>query len=112
MTNVKLIKFRFKPGAKRIWINWSEELKHRNSEVVETLKNEGVISESCFISEDGESIYYFMEAEDFEKTRKAVANSIYLIDADHKKARESSLEFVAKLECLFHFENRTSHFNS
>ena len=106
MTNVKLVKFKFKPNTKQIWIDWSEELKQRKDEVVETLKNEGVVSEACFISEDGEYVYYFMEAEDFEKARNAVIENPHPIDADHKKARESSLELVSKLECLFHFDNR------
>ena len=105
MTNVKLVKFKFKPEAKQIWLDWSEELKRRKEEVIATLKNEGVVSESCFISDNGEEVYYFMEAEDFEKAKNAVLENPHPIDADHKKARESSLEFVAKLDCLFHFEN-------
>jgi hypothetical protein len=44
--------------------------------------------------------------DDFEKAKNAVAENPHPIDADHKKARESGLEFVAKLDCLFHFENR------
>jgi L-rhamnose mutarotase len=106
MTKAKLIKFKFKPGAKQIWLDWSEELKQRKNEVIATLKNEGVVSESCFISEDGKYVYYFMEAEDFEKAKNAVLNNPHPIDVDHKKAGESSIELVAKLECLFHFENR------
>jgi len=66
-----------------------------------------VVSESCFISEDGEYAYYFMEAEGFEKVRAAVTNNPHPIDADHKAVRERSLEFVEKMECLFHFENHT-----
>lgn len=107
MTKAKLIKFKFKSDAKQVWLDWSEELKRKKNEVIETLKNEGVVSESCFISEDGESVYYFMESEDFEKARNAVTDNPHPIDGDHKKARESSLEFVAKLECLFHFDNRS-----
>ena len=106
MTNVKLVKFQFKPNAKQIWLDWSEELKRRKEEVVATLKNEGVVSESCFISNDGLEVFYFMEAEDFEKARKAVTETPHPIDVDHKKARESSLEFVERMDPLFHFENR------
>jgi L-rhamnose mutarotase len=106
MTNVKLARFRFKPDAKQNWLDWSEELKRRKEEVVATLKNEGVVSESCFISNDGNEIFYFMAAEDFEKARKAVVENPHPIDRDHKEARESSLEFVEQLDLLFHFENR------
>ncbi len=106
MTKAKLVKLKFKSGGKQVWLDWAEELKRRRDEVIETLKNEGVVSESCFISEDGEEIYYFMEAEDFEKAQKASLNSTFPIDIDHKKAREKSLERVGRLDCLFHFDNR------
>lgn len=106
MTSVKLVRFKFKPDAKQIWLDWSEELKRRKEDVIATLKSEGVVSESCFISNDGEGVFYFMEAEDFEKVRKAAMENPHPIDAGHKKARESSLELVERLEPLFHFENR------
>lgn len=64
------------------------------------------MSESCFISNDGEEVFYFMEAVDFEKVRNAVTENPHPIDVDHKKARENSLELVERLEPLFHFENR------
>ncbi len=103
MTEVKLIKFIFKPGQKQVWLDWCEALKKRQDEVIETLKNEGVVSESCFISEDGLAIYYFMEAEDFAKAKEAVMKSTFKIDSEHKAIREMSIEFVEKLTCLFHF---------
>lgn len=107
MTTVKLVRFKFKPGAKQIWLDWSEELKQRKQEVIKTLKNEGVVSESCFISHDGEEVFYFMEAEDFNKAQNAVTLNPHPIDKDHKMARESSLEFVERMGHLFHFENRS-----
>ncbi len=106
MTNASMVHFNFKPDKKQVWLDWSEELKKRREEVIVTLKDEGVLSESCFISEDGESIYYFMEAEDVDKVNKVFASSTHLIDADHKKAMSESLQRVSKLECLFHIENR------
>lgn len=106
MTEVKLIKFTFKPGKKQVWLDWCEQLKKRQAEVIETLKHEGVVSESCFISEDGLSLYYFMEAESFEKAKEAISKSTFKIDVEHKAAREVSIEFVEKLSCLFHFSNK------
>jgi hypothetical protein len=105
MPEVKLVKFKFKPNSKLVWINWCEELKRRKEEVFITLKNEGVLSESCFISEDGEFVYYFMEAEDFEKAKKVVNENPHQIDIDHKNNRKSSLELVSSLENLLHFNN-------
>jgi len=103
MSQVKLVKFKFKPEGKQTWLDWSEELKRRKDEVIATLKDEGVRSESCFLDSDGETLYYFMEAEDFEKVRTAADKSTHPIDADHKVARQTSLEKIESLEVLFHF---------
>jgi L-rhamnose mutarotase len=106
MTQVKLVKIRLKEGHEHIWLDWCEELKRRKSEVIETLKSEGVLSESCFLSEDEKCIYYFMEAESFEKAKAAVEKSTFKIDAEHRKKRALSLEESQHLTQLFHFETR------
>lgn len=106
MSLVSLVKFRFKPDKKQIWLDWSQELLRRKEEVIETLKNEGVVSESCFISQNGEEVYYFMEALDLNKAHEMVDKNPHPIDNEHKIARQSSLEFVEKLEVLFEFANR------
>ena len=102
----RLVQFKFKPAGKDIWLSWAEELKRRKEEVIATLKDEGVVSEACFMAPDGESVFYFMESKDFEKVADMAAQSGHTIDVEHKKAREQSLEFVAELTCLFNFENR------
>ena len=107
MSQVVLAKFTFKPGGKDSWLEWTNVLKSRADEVIETLKNEGVFSESCFISKEGDEIFYFMEADDFDRVKKAVSKSTHKIDVEHKEVRLKSLELVEKMECLFHFENRT-----
>lgn len=106
MTNATLVHFIFKPDKKQAWLDWSCELLRRREEVIETLKEEGVLSESCFISEDGESIFYFMEAEDIEKVHRVFADSIHDIDLDHKKVMGESLVRISQLKCLFHIDNR------
>ena len=107
MTKVKLVKLKLKEGNEQSWLDWCKELKQRKNEVIETLKNEGVLSESCFLSEDEKCVYYFMEAKDFDKTKDAVKKSNLKIDAQHKEKRNLSLEKVAQLKELFHFENRS-----
>ena len=107
MTQVKLVKLKLKEGNEQIWLDSCEKLKQRKNEVIETLKNEGVLSESCFLSEDEKCVYYFMEAENFEKAKSAVEKSNFKIDAEHKEKRTLSLEKVAQLKELFHFENRS-----
>lgn len=78
----------------------------RKDEVLVTLENEGVVSESCFLSDDGEHVYYFMEAENETQAHARAQQSVHPIDIEHRNIREECLEPVAKLETLFHFENR------
>lgn len=105
MSQVVLAKFTIKPGCKDTWLEWTDTLKSRADEVMETLKNEGVFSESCFISKEGE-IFYFMEVDDFDRVKEAVSKSTHKIDLEHKEVRLKTLDLVEKMECLFHFENR------
>lgn len=105
MTKVKLVKFEIKEGMGKTWKDWGAELKRREEEVIETLKDEGVVSESCFISGDGKSVYYFMEAADFEKVKNVAGISTHPIDAEHKQKRIESLKFAEELDVLFHFKN-------
>lgn len=106
MPQVRLVKLKFKPGKKQIWRDWCEQLKQRVNEVVETLKNEGTLAEACFVSQDGESVYYFMEVEDLAKTKKAFKNSAYKIDKDHREAIIASLEKIEEMNTLFYFRNK------
>jgi hypothetical protein len=99
---------KFKPDKKQVWLDWCEELKRRADEVIETLQNEGTLSEACFISQDGESVYYFMEVEDLGRAQAAFKNSTFKIDGEHRQAFSQSLERVEELTPLFHFQNRSS----
>jgi hypothetical protein len=105
MTNVKLIKLKIKEGKQELWRNWSQELMRRRDEVLKTLEQEGVVSESCFISEDGAYVYYYMEAKDLGAASQIAQENAMPIDIEHRKTRDESLEPLAKLECLFHFSN-------
>jgi len=68
MTEVYLVKHKFHPvTGKKEWLKWSEELKRREQEVISTLQQEGVRLEACFLSEDEDSVYHFMEVEDLKK---------------------------------------------
>ncbi|MEW6171416.1 MAG: DUF6176 family protein [Candidatus Omnitrophota bacterium] len=84
-------------------MNWTLELKSRKREVLNSLRREGVLSEACFISKDGNYIYYFMEADDFDKINKIFMNSRKKIDIKHKEITKKSLEFIEKLDELFYF---------
>lgn len=105
MSQVVLAKFKFKPGGKETWLNWAKELNVRKDEVLETLRNEDVRVEACFMTSEGDEVYYFMESKDFDRVKQAVSNSTFKIDAEHKEIRNKSLVLIEKMECLFHFEN-------
>lgn len=106
MSQVILVKFLFKEGGKQIWLDWAMELKRRKDEVIETLKEEGVLLEACFISQNRDEVYYFMQATDFEKAKDVVSKSTHIIDIEHKEKKGKSLVYVEKMGCLFNFENK------
>jgi L-rhamnose mutarotase len=103
---VRLVKLKIKEGKKQKWIEWCEEDKRRSYEVLETLKNEGMISEACFLSEDENFVYYFMESDNFEKVSEAYRNSTFPIDKEHEAISKETLEFVANLKVLFNFHSK------
>jgi uncharacterized protein DUF6176 len=106
MSEARLLKFRFKPDGKEKWLDWSEALKRRSDEVFQTLRNEGVIAEACFLSEEEDAIYYFVAADDLERAERAAQRSTYVIDQEHAQVKSAALERVERLECLFFFDNR------
>ena len=93
MTDVILVKYKVKQEKQNIWIDWSEELKRRKEEVLGTL-----------ISQDGEYVFIFMEANDMKYAQEVGRTSKFAIDSTHKEKRLASLEFVEVLQELFHFE--------
>lgn len=105
MAEARLLKFRFKSGGKQKWLDWSEELKRRSKEVFETLRNEGVIAEACFLAPEEDAIYYFVSAESLEQGEQAFQDSPYALDREHMHAKSDALEQIAGLKCLFFFAN-------
>jgi Family of unknown function (DUF6176) len=103
MTQVELVRLRLKQGQKETWLKWCDELKRRKKEVLETLRNEGIISEACFLSHDGESVYYFIEAESLETAHVTGRRSALPIDKQHRLVSESSLVGAERMRTLFNF---------
>ncbi len=103
MTEVELVRLRIKEGQKRPWLEWCKELKRRENEVLETLRKEGVISEACFIADDGESVYYFIEAESLDTAHATGWRSALPIDKQHRLVSESSLKQAERMKPLFNF---------
>ena len=106
MPEVLLGKLRCKPNKKQVWLDWCKELKRRKNEAIATLKNAGVFSEACFISNDGKFVYYFLEAKDVEKAMKIGKKSKHPIDKKTQKIMKASLEFVEFFKPLYNFRNK------
>jgi hypothetical protein len=65
---------------------WYREVAERESEVLETLDNEGVRQEIAFIvpTEYGDMLAVFAEVEDLDRAREAFAASSFEIDRQHR----------------------------
>ncbi len=100
---VRLAKYTFTPTGEETWRAWGEELKQRSQEVLETLRNEGVRCEACFIDDATHTLFYFIEVADLEKAREVYRSSKLLIDQEHRQKRNESLEKVGDLTELFYF---------
>ena len=104
MSEVLLLKFKIKPEKKKIWLDWCNESKRRKEEVLATLRLEGMYTESCFLSQDGNYVYHFMEAKDLKQAQEIYKKSESEIDIKYKEKQQLSLEYVETLTELFHFE--------
>lgn len=100
---VRLAKYTFTPTGEKTWRAWAQELKQRSEEVLETLRNEGIRCEACFIDDATHTLFYFIEVKDLKKARVAYHNSKLPIDQDHKHKRTESLEKSGDLKTLFYF---------
>ena len=108
MTEVHLVKLKFKPGSgKAEWLAWCDELKKRKDEVLTTLRNEGVHLEACFLSEEEDSVYYFMEVEDLKKDYAVFEKSTIPVDREHEKVKASAFVGEVELRKLFDFQDKT-----
>jgi L-rhamnose mutarotase len=108
MTEVHLTKLKFKrESGKKDWLAWCDELKRRKEEVLTTLKNEGVHLEACFLSEEEDSVYYFIEVEDLNKAYAVFEKSKIPVDREHEKVKEYAFESEVRLKKLFDFHNKS-----
>ena len=75
MSDVKLARARIEPGKEDRLRAWYAELQEREPEVVETLRHEGVYTETAFVQslDDGTYLYLYMEA----------AGSVEILSSQH-----------------------------
>lgn len=103
MASISLVKFHFTPTGKTTWLEWCDELKRRSDEVYATLKNEGVYTEACFLSETENACFYLMQAVDIKKVLEVSEKSRLRIDIEHQNALKKSLVYVERYKPLFLF---------
>lgn len=62
MVDFVLTKQRIEPGKTERLREWTDEIRDREDEAVETLRNEGMYTEAAFLerTDEGEFLVYFM----------------------------------------------------
>ncbi len=106
MLETQCAKIKLRPGSLSQVEEWANELNHRPQEVLQTLRDEGVVIESVFLdsSEQGDFLIYYMKAESFEKARIVAEQSTHAIDAYHSAFKKATFESGQLLRPLIDYE--------
>lgn len=110
MPDVKLARAPVEPGMAGRLRDWYAELHERADEVVETLRHEGVLTESAFLREDDGTayLYVYMEAAEIEAAIAAGAEEAYDVDEEHHEVLGAALAGDWEdLEPIGHYANPT-----
>ena len=108
MTDVRLLRCPVEPGEAERLRAWYAELQDREDEVVETLRQEGVLTETAFLRESEETtyLYVYMESVDFEAADAAGDEEAFEIDAEHHAVLRDCLTGEWEpLETVGHYTN-------
>lgn len=108
MSEVKLARAPVQSGMADRLRAWYAELHEREDEVVETLRHEGVLTESAFILADGGTtyLYVYMEAAEMEVALDAGDEEAYDVDEEHHEVLGEALAGDwADLEPIGHYTN-------
>jgi L-rhamnose mutarotase len=110
MTETVLVKQEIRPEKVQDLKDWMDEVRNRMDEIVETLQDEGVKTESVFLEDSAQGAFLvtYMEAEDVQKAQQTFAESTNEIDVQHKQTLEECLvdgEPVSDFELLYHATN-------
>jgi len=110
MVEPTLLRQRVDPDRVGELREWTAEVQTRPEEHVETLRNEGVHTETAFLEHIDGEVYltYYMEAERVAAVFEAFENSEFDIDAEHEDVMREVLESgenVADAEVLYHQVN-------
>jgi len=105
---VTLARAPIEPGKTDRLREWYAELHEREDEVLETLRHEGVYTETAFVhTVDGDPyLYVYLEAGDVEAAKAAGDEEEFRIDEEHHDVLESCLEGPwEELEPIGHYTN-------
>jgi len=103
------VKIKLKSNSIEKVREWAKVMNERKVEALATLREESVILETVFLdrTNEGDFLIYLMKAESFEKSKKAVENSVHEIDKFHGQFKLETWESGKKLELLIDLENFT-----
>jgi hypothetical protein len=112
VTEVVLTKQKIEPDKVDRLKEWMDEVRERESEVVETFQSEGMLTEAAFLEhgDDGVYLVYFMEAEDIREVYESFSESTHDIDQEQKEVMDDVLKNPKDLgfgnyELLYHMVN-------
>ena len=97
------MRVRLEPGSLPRVREWAAELNARRDEVMATLRDEGIRVESVFL--DGETLVYYLKADDLDQAREVYARSQHAIDVYHQRFKDETFAEQTQLELLVDFEN-------
>lgn len=95
--------FRVHPDGVERLRSWMAELSERRDEVLQTFASETVRHEAAYLIEgaDGSVLVYIVEAEDLEHAARAVEESPFPIDLEHRAVMREVLLEEIDAETLF-----------
>lgn len=93
MSEVKLARKRVLPGKEDRLREWYAELQDREAEVLETLRHDGVYTETAFLSSSGGDtyLYVYMEAPDLEAALASGDEEQFEVHEQHHAMLEATL---------------------
>jgi hypothetical protein len=110
MADIVLSKQKLADGKTERLREWAAEVRERSDEAVETLRGEGMHSETAFVehADDGDYLVSYMKADDIEAVYEAFEESTHDIDEEHKRVLADVLEDgeeAGDYEFLYHLDN-------
>jgi hypothetical protein len=112
VTEAVLTKQKIEPDKVDRLKEWMDEVRERESEVIETFQSEGMLTEAAFLEQGDDGVYlvYFMEAEDLREVYESFSESTHDIDQEQKEVMDDVLESpkdlgVGNYELLYYMVN-------